>query len=247
MSGGRLDGKVALVTGGGSGIGRAVCTRFAQEGAEVVVTSQNPEHVEEVVREARAACGRDVLGYALDVGDPASVRDGVRRTVARFGRIDVLSNNAGIELVHGPKVVDTTDEEWERIMRVNMTGCFWACREALPHMLRGGSIVNMASINSFVAWPNDTPYTTSKGALLQFTRALSLETAASGIRVNCVCPGIIDTPLTDSFLAVAQDADALRVGYALGNRPAGCVRNVRIGESAPVLVRIVEPLRTVSG
>jgi NAD(P)-dependent dehydrogenase (short-subunit alcohol dehydrogenase family) len=204
----RLEGKVALVTGGGSGIGRAVCSRFAEEGATVVVTSRTPEHVDAVAQEAGAA-----LAVPLDVADRDAVADGVRRVVEEFGRIDILSNNAGIELPHGPSVVETSDDEWERVQRVNVTGYFWACREALPHMPRGGAIVNMASINSFVAWPNDTAYTTSKGALLQFTRALALECAALGVRVNCVCPGIIDTPLTDSFLELADDPDALRREY----------------------------------
>ena len=204
----RLEGKVALVTGGGSGIGRAVCTRLAEEGAEVVVTSQTREHVDAVAQEAGAT-----LAFPLDVADRDSVATGVQRVVERYGRIDVLSNNAGIELPHGPSVVETTDEDWERVMRVNVTGSFWACREALPHMPPGGSIVNMASINSFIAWPNDTPYTTSKGAVLQFTRALALEAAPAGIRVNCVCPGIIDTPLTDSFLERADDPDTLRREY----------------------------------
>ena len=205
-----MQDKIVLVTGAGVGIGRAVCERFAEEGAEVVVTSRTAEHVEEV---AGAIGARVVLAFTLDVGDRDSVAAGVRRVVEHFGRIDVLSNNAGIELPHGPAVVETTDEEWEEVMRVNVTGAFWACREALPHMPSGGSIVNMASINSFIAWPNDTPYTTSKGALLQFTRSLALEVAPRGIRVNCVCPGIIDTPLTDSFLDLADDADALRREY----------------------------------
>jgi len=210
---GRVDGKVALVTGGGSGIGRAVCVRLAEEGAEVVVTSRNPEHVDAVAAEIEEATGAAPLAFMLDVADRESVDAGVARAIDRHGRLDVLSNNAGIELPHAPAVVDTTDEEWERLMRVNVTGYFWACRAALPHMTVGGAIVNMASINSFIAWPNDTPYTTSKGALLQFTRALALEAASQGIRVNCVCPGIIDTPLNDAFLELADDPGALRREY----------------------------------
>ncbi|MFL5928791.1 MAG: SDR family NAD(P)-dependent oxidoreductase [Gaiellaceae bacterium] len=210
---GRVAGKVALVTGGGSGIGRAVCRRLAEEGADVVVTSRTSAHVDTVAAEVEEACGRRPLAFTLDVADRDSVADGIARTVERHERIDVLSNNAGIELPRGPAVVETTDEEWEQLMRVNVTGAFWACREALPHMVAGAAIVNMASINSFIAWPNDTAYTTSKGALLQFTRSLALEVAPQRIRVNCVCPGIIDTPLTDSFLDVADDPDALRREY----------------------------------
>jgi NAD(P)-dependent dehydrogenase (short-subunit alcohol dehydrogenase family) len=210
---GRVEGKVALVTGGGSGIGRAVCRRLAEEGAEVVVTSRTAEHVDAVAAEVEEACGRTPLAFTIDVGERESVAGGVARAADAHGRIDILSNNAGIELPHGPSVVDTTDEEWERLLRVNVTGYFWACRAALPHIGRGGSIVNMASINSFIAWPNDAAYTTTKGALLQFTRALALEVAPQGIRVNSVCPGIIDTPLTDSFLELADDRDALRREY----------------------------------
>src|SRR5581483_4425464 len=152
--------------------------------------------------------------FVLDVADRSSVEDGLGLVVERYGRIDVLSNNAGIDLPHGPALVDTTDDEWENLMRINVTGYFWTCRAALPHMREGAAIVNMASINSFISWPNNAPYTTSKGALLQFTRSLALEVAPQGVRVNCVCPGIIDTPLTDSFLERADDPEALRREYA---------------------------------
>ena len=152
---GRVAGKVALVTGAGTGIGRAVCVRLAEEGADVVVTSQTAAHVEETCRLAAEAAGRELLGLQLDVGDSDAVDLVVGQVVERFGRIDVLSNNAGIELVHGPSLVETTDEEWERVFRVNVAGTFYACRSAIPHMPDGSSIVNMASINSFVAWEND--------------------------------------------------------------------------------------------
>lgn len=211
---GRVEGKVALVTGAGTGIGRAVCVRLAEEGADVVVTSRTAANVAETRRLVAEACGKDPVALSVDVADRASVDAAVDEVVERFGRIDILSLNAGIELVHGPAVVETTDEEWERIFRVNMTGAFYACRAAIPHMPSGGSIVNMASINAFVAWENDAPYTATKGALMQFTRALALELAPQGIRVNAVCPGVIDTPLTDSFLDRSEDASALRADYA---------------------------------
>jgi NAD(P)-dependent dehydrogenase (short-subunit alcohol dehydrogenase family) len=210
---GRVEGKVALVTGAGTGIGRAVCVRLAEEGAEVVVTSQTAANVEETRRLTSEAGGREALGLQLDVGDSAAVDRVVAEVVARFGRIDVLSCNAGIELVHGPSVAETTDEEWERVFRVNVAGTFYACRAAVPHMPDASSIVTMASINSFVAWENDAPYTATKGAVLQFTRALALELAPRQIRVNAVCPGVIDTPLTDAFLQLADDPEALRAEY----------------------------------
>ena len=181
----RVAGKIALVTGAGTGIGRAACIRLAEEGAEVVVTSRTPAHVEETCAEVELACGRTPLGLTLDLADRHAVDAAVAEIVDRYRRIDVVSNNAGIELVHGPTVEQTTDEEWELVFRVNVTGTFWVCRAALPHMGEGASIVNTASINSFVAWPNDSSYTMSKGALLQFTRALALDVAERGIRANC--------------------------------------------------------------
>ena len=210
---GRVAGKVALITGAGTGIGRATAIRLAEEGADVVVTSQTAANVEETRRLAAEASGREVVGRTLDIADRSSVDLVVAEVVEQFGRIDIVSNNAGIELVHGPSVVETTDEEWERVFRVNMTGTFYACRAAVPHMPGGSSIVNMASINSFIAWENDAVYTATKGALLQFTRSLALELAPKAIRANAVCPGVIDTPLTDLFLDASDDPDDLRRTY----------------------------------
>ena len=211
---GRVAGKTALVTGAGTGIGRAVCVRLAEEGAEVAVTSRNAAHIDATCAEVEAATGRRPLSWELDVADREAVDRVVGEAAERLGGIDVLSNNAGIELVHGPSLEETTDEEWELLFRVNVTGMFWVCRAALPSLRDGGSIVNMASMNSFVAWENDAPYTATKGAVLQFTRALALELAPRNIRVNAVCPGVIDTPLTDSFLALADDPAGLRAEYA---------------------------------
>ncbi len=206
---GRVEGKVALVTGAGTGIGRAAAARLAQEGAVVVATSRTLAHVEETCRLA----GRGARPLALDVTDEARVRAVVDEVVAAHGRIDVVVNSAGIDLARAPAVWETTDEEWAEIQEVNVTGVFRVCRAAIPHMPPGGSIVNVASINSLIAWPNDAAYTASKGALLQLTRATALDVAPRGLRANAVCPGVIDTPLTDAFLALADDPDALRAEY----------------------------------
>jgi NAD(P)-dependent dehydrogenase (short-subunit alcohol dehydrogenase family) len=208
-----LEGCVALVTGAGSGIGRAVCVRLAEEGAEVVVTSRTPANVAATAREVERVAGHAPLALVLDIVDRHAAAGVVSKVVDRHGKIDVLSNNAGIDLPHAPTVVETTDDEWDRVLAVNMTGIFALCRAAIPALGDGGSIVNMASMNSLVAYENTAPYSASKGALLQFTRALALELAPRRIRVNCVCPGIIDTPLTDSFLELAADPDALRAEY----------------------------------
>jgi NAD(P)-dependent dehydrogenase (short-subunit alcohol dehydrogenase family) len=210
---GRLEGRVAIVTGAGVGIGRAVCERFAEEAAEVVPTSRTPDHLRETVDAVARVSGREPRSFGLDVGDGESVDQVVREVGRAYGRIDIVCNNAGIELPHAPPLERVTDEEWESLFRVNVTGMFRVCRAALPFMGDGGSIVNLGSMNSFVAWPNDVPYTTSKGAVLQFSRALAVDLAERNIRVNCVCPGIIDTPLTRSFIAAADDPAAIVAGY----------------------------------
>jgi meso-butanediol dehydrogenase/(S,S)-butanediol dehydrogenase/diacetyl reductase len=216
---GRMDGKVAVVTGGGSGIGRATCVRLAEEGARVAVTSRTAAHVDEACAEVERAAGAAPLGLPLDVSDSAAVDEAFARVASELGAIDVLVANAGIELPPdesgtGPNIVDTTDEQWERIQHVNVDGAFYSCRAALRHMPDGGAIVTVGSINSFIAWENDGAYTTSKGAVLQLTRAVAVDVAARNIRVNCVCPGVIDTPLNDQFLAAVSDPDRLRGEFA---------------------------------
>ena len=212
-NGSSLDGKIGLVTGAGSGIGRAVCERLAAAGATIIVTSRNREHMEATARRVTDAGGTVGATYVLDVGDRTAVDYVLGEAGARFGRIDILCNNAGVDLARAPAVPDVRDEEWDLVFRVNVSGMFWACRAALPFIKDGGSIVNIGSTNAFVAWPNDAPYTASKGAVLQFSKALALELAPRGIRVNCVCPGIIDTPLTRTFIERAGDPQAVIAQY----------------------------------
>jgi meso-butanediol dehydrogenase / (S,S)-butanediol dehydrogenase / diacetyl reductase len=216
---GRVEGKVAVVTGAGSGIGRAACVRLAEEGARVAVTSRTAEHVEETCAEVERAAGARPLGITLDVADSAAVDDAFARVARELGSLDVLVANAGVEIPpgesgEGPNIADTTDEQWARIQRVNVDGMFYACRAALRHMPDSGAIVTVGSINSFIAWENDGAYTTSKGAVLQLTRSVAVDVAARNIRVNCVCPGVIDTGLTDQFLAAVDDPERLHDEYA---------------------------------
>jgi len=212
---GRLADRVVLITGGGSGIGEAICVRFAQEGGEVVVTTRDPDHLARSVERVAAVADRAPLGLRMDVTDTASVAGAVDAVVERFGRIDVLCANAGVDLPRAPAIQDVTDNEWDRVMAVNVTGTFLVTRACVPHIPDGGAVVTIGSINSFVAWPNDLPYTTSKGAVLQFTRALALDLAPRRIRANCVCPGVIDTPLTRAFIDAAPDPDEVVREYEM--------------------------------
>jgi NAD(P)-dependent dehydrogenase (short-subunit alcohol dehydrogenase family) len=223
----RLAGKVALVTGAGSGIGRAVCRRLADDGAHVIVTSRTELHVQETC-ELITGEGRTAQGHVLDVADDAAVRELSRSISERFGRLDILVANAGVDLIRAPAVWETTDEEWSTVMDVNVNGIFRVSRAMVPLIPRGGSVVTIGSINSFVGWRDNAAYTTSKGAVLMFTRALALDVAELGIRANCVCPGVIDTALTDGFLDAADDTDALRAEYAAVS-PLG-----RLGTAAEV-------------
>ena len=210
---GRVADRVAFVTGAGTGIGRATSVRLAQEGATVIASSRTLAHVQETAAQVERAAGVAAHPVALDVTDGEAVDRVVAESAARHGRIDIVVASAGFTLAHAPSLMDTTDDEWERIFRVNVTGMFRTCRAALRHMPDGGAIVTVGSINSFVAWENDGAYTASKGAVLQFTRALALDVVARGIRVNAVCPGVIDTPLTREFLDRAEDPAALAAEY----------------------------------
>jgi NAD(P)-dependent dehydrogenase (short-subunit alcohol dehydrogenase family) len=213
-TGGRVAGKVAFVTGAGSGIGREICVLLAEEGADVVVTSRSAAHVDETCDLVERAGGTRPLGFDLDVRSEDAVRDAIARVRDEKGRIDVLSCNAGIELPDAPLVAEVTTTDWEEVQRVNMTGTFLVNREAIPVMPAGGSIINMGSMASFVGFPGDAPYAASKGATLMFTRALATELAAKGIRANCVCPGMIDTPLTHEYAVRAPDPAVALAEYA---------------------------------
>lgn len=200
----RLDDKVALVTGGAAGIGGGIAERFVEAGAAVVVFDINGEGAR-----AHASRLRDKgQAFAIegDVAREEAAREAVEQAVAQFGSLDVLVNNAGIE-VSGP-ITTMKGEAWERQLAVNLKGAFNFCKYAIPRMQgRGGVIINISSVRAFVSYPGGVAYDSSKAALIAFTRALALEHGKDGIRVNAICPGYVDTPMTEEWLATVPDRE----------------------------------------
>lgn len=189
--GDRVSGKVCMVTGAGSGIGRATAIRLAEEGALVTCVDVAAEGLRETAEEIGDAAFVEVA----DVSDDAQVRGYTDRTVERWGRLDVAFNNAGVNL---PTVFhEAPDELIERTIAVNLKGAIYGCRAAIPHMLRGdgGSIINTGSVNSLVSEPFLSIYAATKGAILMLSRSIALDYAKQGIRCNCLCPGWVDTPV----------------------------------------------------
>jgi NAD(P)-dependent dehydrogenase (short-subunit alcohol dehydrogenase family) len=198
----RLAGKVAVVTGGASGIGRATALRFSAEGASVAIFDRNASKGEEVLREIRGN-GKKAMFLPVDIAVEAQVKEGMRKVEAEFGALHILVNNAAA-FVFGS--YDVTQADWEKVLSVNVMGTAFCAKHAVETMIRagGGAIVNVSSISGYVAQENSLPYNTSKAALLGLTRGLAMDLAAHKIRVNAVAPGCIDTP--------QLRADAARMG-----------------------------------
>jgi NAD(P)-dependent dehydrogenase (short-subunit alcohol dehydrogenase family) len=205
----RFDGAVAVVTGGASGIGEAVCERLAAEGAEVWVADLDP-----VAAERTASALPAARPVGVDVADPATVDAMVDAVICGSGRIDVLVNNAGVVL--DASLWETSLDDWGHVLAVNLSGVFYGCRAALPHMIaaRRGAIVNTASDAGLVGWPRQAAYCASKGGVVQLTRAAALDAAPYGVRVNCVCPAFTDTPLVDAWVLAQPDPAVAREAIA---------------------------------
>ncbi|MBH0205211.1 MAG: SDR family oxidoreductase [Nitrospira sp.] len=220
----RLEGKVAVITGGNAGIGEAVAKRFALEGASVVVTGRRQQELDRVVKIVRQSNGR-ALAVAGSVTDEAHAQDVVRKTIDSFGRIDVLVNNAGIG-DFGKRLHEIDDATWDKIFDINLTGVFRMTRAVVLQMLKQGcgSIVNISSVASVVGIPGLSAYSASKGGLDALTRAVAIDYAKDGIRCNVVNPALIDTPMAAPLMANPEMLQSILTQYAI--RRAGTPEEV---------------------
>jgi len=218
----RLKGKVALITGGTSGIGSATAIRFVKEGAAVAITGRNPERGEEVVK-AMQALGGDALFIRSDVRVAADCRNAVQQTLERFGKIDILFNNAGV--FHPKTLPDCTEEEWDETIDSSLKGAFLMSKYTLPSMIeRGkGSIIHTSSGWGILGGSGAASYCAAKGGLIVMAKAMAIDHGPQGIRVNCVCPGDVLTPMLhddaakrgmswDDYAAGAADRPLGRIG-----------------------------------
>jgi NAD(P)-dependent dehydrogenase (short-subunit alcohol dehydrogenase family) len=237
----RLRDKVALITGAGSGIGRATALLFAAEGAKVAALDSNRETATETARLVDEGGGGKAIALAADVSREEDVAAAVEATVARFGRLDVLVASAGIDLF--ARATDTKLEDWERIQSVDLRGVFLCCKHAIPQMERqgGGAVITLSSVNGLVGVPVHAAYAAAKGGVIGLTRQLAVDYGPANVRVNCICPTTTDTPMVraianDTILEtlarmhplrrIAQAEDVAYAALYLASEEARCVTGV---------------------
>lgn len=215
----RLKNKVGVITGAGSGIGRATALLFAREGAHIVAVDCNEQQAHQTQSLIDSEGGKcEVL--TVDVSQEQQVADAIAKVIKTWGRLDILFNNAGISILK--PVTETTEAEWDKLFNINLKGVFFGCKHAIPQMAQQGSgvIINTASELAIVAQPQYGAYCATKAGVLALTRTLALEWAAKGIRINAVCPGPIQTPLLQAEFDLATDPVAEEM-LAIGSIPAG--------------------------
>ena len=208
----RLENKVALITGGGSGIGRACAEMFAREGARVAVSDISLERAQATTQFVTSH-GGDAIAISGDVSVGDDAQNMVSATVEKFRKLDVLVNSAGVSARNAMPKGSSPEEVWDKVIDVNLKGTYMVSWHAMPEMAKsgGGSIINLSSIMGLVGYPvgmggGFNPYNPSKGGVLQFTRNLAIDSASKNVRVNCICPGYVETDLTS---ALTKDAEAL--------------------------------------
>ncbi len=212
----RLSGRVALVTGGSKGLGEAMAAGLASAGADLVLTSRDADEVEAAAKKIAGEFGRRVIGVAADVTKVEDVDRVVARTIAEFGKIDILINNAGIN-IRGP-IEELSLDQFEQVMATNVTGPWLMCRAAAPHMKKAkyGRVINISSTLGAVGVAGRTPYASSKGAVIMMTKVLALEWAAHGITVNAICPGPFLTPMNQPIADKEETKRVIVGAVALG-------------------------------
>jgi dihydroanticapsin dehydrogenase len=208
----KLSGKVALVTGGSRGIGKAIAELFAKEGASVVITAKSQQRLQNTAKKI------GVFAVHADIRKENQVQNAIKKTIEKFGRLDILVNNAGVF----PKVrrlEEITENEWNEVIDINLNGQFRFTKAAISHLKRnGGSIINIASNAGLKAYDGffADAYSASKGALVLLTKCWALEYAKHGIRVNCICPGVVDTDMTKKYIATPTLRDLQNAQYPIG-------------------------------
>lgn len=212
----RLKDKVALVTGGASGIGRATVLRFAKEGAKVMVADRNRLASDETLSMARGI-SPDVEAVPVDVSKWDQVQEMVDATVGRFGRLDVLVNAAGV-LVLSPPLAEVDERDWDLVMTTNLKGLFLCCKAAIPAMIKsgGGSIVNISSMAGIQAYTRSLPYSVSKAGVIHLTLTAASQYTSKGIRINCIAPGTVDTPQARGSSQSSQALQDIAANHPMG-------------------------------
>jgi NAD(P)-dependent dehydrogenase (short-subunit alcohol dehydrogenase family) len=216
---GLVEGKIVLVTGGGSGIGRAAAFTFSREGAKVVVSDVNVQGGEETVSKIKES-GGDAIFVHADVSKSSGAEELVRRTIEAYARVDCAYNNAGILGPSGVKIADYPEDAWDRVIDVNLKGVWLCMKHEIPRMLEqgGGAIVNTASVAGLIGSPGGiSAYNASKHGVVGLTKTAALEYSSQGIRVNCVCPGVIRSPMTEPSLLATPESEAV----SLARHPIG--------------------------